>query len=136
MNEVDNLGDLPLDLALKSRQDSVAQTLANHHVNVDSKDNSGKCLLHKAIKRGNFIFHRSNLPLCSQLRSRQDFNSFYLSTTMIMLTVKIIQENVCYTRLLKKEVILSCVIITCLCLWGLDRTVDHTVLILFTSTPT
>ena len=53
LNEVDNLGDLPLDLALKTRQDSVAQTLVIHHVNVDSKDNSGKCLLHKAIKRGN-----------------------------------------------------------------------------------
>ena len=52
---MDNLGDLPLDLALKSRQDSVAVTLVNHHVNVDSKDNSGKCLLHKAIKRGKYV---------------------------------------------------------------------------------
>ncbi|KAL3858016.1 hypothetical protein ACJMK2_012632 [Sinanodonta woodiana] len=52
LNEVDNLGDLPLDLALKSHQESVAQTLVGHHVDVNKRDNSGKCLLHKAIKRG------------------------------------------------------------------------------------
>ncbi|XP_052802681.1 rabankyrin-5-like isoform X2 [Mya arenaria] len=52
LNEVDSQGDLPLDLALDSRQESVAQTLVSHHVNTSSKDNTGKSLLHKAIKRG------------------------------------------------------------------------------------
>jgi ankyrin repeat protein len=52
LNEVDNQGDLPLDLALKSKQESVAQTLVGHGVNCSNKDNAGRSLLHKAIKRG------------------------------------------------------------------------------------
>ncbi|XP_076107100.1 rabankyrin-5-like isoform X1 [Mytilus galloprovincialis] len=52
LNEVDGKGDLPLDLALHSRQESIAQTLIKHRVDVNRRDNSGKCLLHKAIKRG------------------------------------------------------------------------------------
>lgn len=53
LNEVDDQGDLPLDLALKSKQESVAQTLVGHNVNTSCKDSIGKSLLHKAIKRGN-----------------------------------------------------------------------------------
>lgn len=56
LNEVDSKGDLPLDLALNSRQESIAQTLIKHRVDVNKRDNSGKCLLHKAIKRGNYIY--------------------------------------------------------------------------------
>ncbi|XP_076453246.1 rabankyrin-5-like [Babylonia areolata] len=52
VNEVDNKGDIPLDLALQSLQKSVAQTLLKNHADVNRKDNAGKCLLHKAIKRG------------------------------------------------------------------------------------
>lgn len=52
LNEVDNRGDLPLDLALSTKQESIAMTLVNHKVDVNRCDNAGKCLLHKAIKRG------------------------------------------------------------------------------------
>lgn len=52
LNEVDNRGDLPLDLALSTKQESIAMTLFNHKVDVNRRDNAGKCLLHKAIKRG------------------------------------------------------------------------------------
>lgn len=52
LNEVDNRGDLPLDLALSTKQESIAMTLVNHKVDVNRRDNAGKCLLHKAIKRG------------------------------------------------------------------------------------
>nr|KAG5688479.1 hypothetical protein BaRGS_011917 [Batillaria attramentaria] len=52
VNEVDNKGDIPLDLALQSVQKGVAQTLLNNHADVNRKDNAGKSLLHKAIKRG------------------------------------------------------------------------------------
>lgn len=52
VNEVDNKGDIPLDLALQTVQKSVAQTLLKNHADVNRKDNSGKSLLHKAIKRG------------------------------------------------------------------------------------
>ncbi|XP_052269001.1 rabankyrin-5-like isoform X3 [Dreissena polymorpha] len=52
LNEVDTKGDLPLDLALKSRQESIAQTLISHHVDTSRRDNTGRALLHKAIKRG------------------------------------------------------------------------------------
>jgi ankyrin repeat protein len=33
LNEVDSKGDLPLDLALNSRQESIAQTLIKHKAN-------------------------------------------------------------------------------------------------------
>lgn len=52
LNEVDNRGDLPLDLALSTKQESIATTLVKHKVDVNRRDNTGKCLLHKAIKRG------------------------------------------------------------------------------------
>ncbi|XP_064612506.1 rabankyrin-5-like [Liolophura sinensis] len=52
LNEIDNLGDLPLDLALVSKQKSVANTIFGNQVDVNKRDNAGKCLLHKAIKRG------------------------------------------------------------------------------------
>jgi len=52
LNEFDGNGDLPLDLALRTRQESLATTLMKHRVNVDMADQTGCCLLHKAIKRG------------------------------------------------------------------------------------
>lgn len=52
MNEVDNKGDLALDLALKNQQRGIAQTLVANKADVNRKDNSGKCLLYKAIQRG------------------------------------------------------------------------------------
>ncbi|KAH9525635.1 Ankyrin repeat and FYVE domain-containing protein 1, partial [Bulinus truncatus] len=52
VNEVDNKGDLALDLALKTHQRSIAQTLVSNKADVNRKDNSGKCLLYKAIQRG------------------------------------------------------------------------------------
>jgi len=52
LNEFDGNGDLALDLALCSRQDSIASTLIKHRVNINMADNTGCCLLHKAIKRG------------------------------------------------------------------------------------
>ncbi|XP_046578318.1 rabankyrin-5-like [Haliotis rubra] len=52
LNEVDNRGDVSLDLALQTKQEGIAQTLVGHKADVNKKDNSGKCLLHKAIKRG------------------------------------------------------------------------------------
>ncbi|CAG5125828.1 unnamed protein product [Candidula unifasciata] len=52
VNEVDNKGDLSLDLALKSQQRGIAQTLVANKADVNRKDNSGKCLLYKAIQRG------------------------------------------------------------------------------------
>ncbi|GFN77456.1 ankyrin repeat and fyve domain-containing protein 1 [Plakobranchus ocellatus] len=52
VNEVDNKGDLPLDLALKMQQRSMAQNLVLNKADIDRKDNAGKCLLYKAIQRG------------------------------------------------------------------------------------
>lgn len=52
LNEVDGQGDLPLDLALATKQESIANTLVNHRANVNAKDNRGRTLLHKAIIRG------------------------------------------------------------------------------------
>jgi hypothetical protein len=75
LNEVDSKGDLPLDLALNSRQESIAQTLIKHKVDVNKRDNSGKCLLHKAIKRGTHIYRSKFilLLLCLPLLVRETF---------------------------------------------------------------
>ncbi|MBN3311601.1 ANFY1 protein, partial [Atractosteus spatula] len=52
LNELDNNGDLALDLALSRRLESIATTLVNNKADVDMVDQSGWSLLHKAIQRG------------------------------------------------------------------------------------
>jgi len=52
LNKFDGSGELPLDIALQTRQESIASTLVKHCVNVDMADQTGCCLLHEAIKRG------------------------------------------------------------------------------------
>ncbi len=52
MNEFDNLGALPLDLALQSGQYSIAQSLLEHKANVDATDSAGWPLLHRYILTG------------------------------------------------------------------------------------
>ncbi|XP_077996108.1 rabankyrin-5-like isoform X2 [Glandiceps talaboti] len=54
LNELDNQGDLPLDLALSTKQESIATELVKHRADVDVTDNDGRCLLHKAVKRDEF----------------------------------------------------------------------------------
>ncbi|KFM79602.1 Ankyrin repeat and FYVE domain-containing protein 1, partial [Stegodyphus mimosarum] len=51
VNELDDQGDIPLDLALKSHQESIAKTLVSHKANINQTDNRGWTLLHKAIDR-------------------------------------------------------------------------------------
>lgn len=50
-NELDESGDIALDLALSSHQESVAKLLLDHKANVNQIDNRGWTLLHKAIDR-------------------------------------------------------------------------------------
>ncbi|KAJ8266348.1 hypothetical protein GJAV_G00129370 [Gymnothorax javanicus] len=52
LNELDNNGDLALDLALSRNLESIATTLVNNKADVDMVDQSGWSLLHKAIQRG------------------------------------------------------------------------------------
>ncbi|XP_068457201.1 rabankyrin-5 [Clinocottus analis] len=52
LNELDNNGDLALDLALARKLESIATTLVNNKADVDMVDQSGWSLLHKAIQRG------------------------------------------------------------------------------------
>ncbi|XP_066551312.1 rabankyrin-5 isoform X2 [Amia ocellicauda] len=52
LNDLDNNGDLALDLALSRRLESIATTLVNNKADVDMVDQSGWSLLHKAIQRG------------------------------------------------------------------------------------
>jgi len=51
LNEIDKLGDLPLDLALKTKQEDIAKTLVSHKANVNASDSKGRTLLHRAIER-------------------------------------------------------------------------------------
>lgn len=43
-------GDLPLDLALRAHNASIANTLVQHQADVNTRDASGDTLLHRAIK--------------------------------------------------------------------------------------
>lgn len=43
-------GELPLDLALRAHNSSIANTLVQHQADVNACDASGDTLLHRAIK--------------------------------------------------------------------------------------
>ena len=51
LNEIDDKNDLPLDLALRTKQESIAQNLVRNHADVNKADSEGFTLLHKAIMR-------------------------------------------------------------------------------------
>lgn len=51
VNEVDDQNDIPLDLALKSKQQSIADNLLQYKANVNTQDHHGQTLLHRAIQR-------------------------------------------------------------------------------------
>jgi ankyrin repeat protein len=44
-------GELPLDLALRSHNESVATTLVQHNADINIRDAQGDTLLHRAIKQ-------------------------------------------------------------------------------------
>lgn len=52
LNELDQNGDLALDLALSRKLESIATTLVSSRADVDMVDKKGWSLLHKAIHRG------------------------------------------------------------------------------------
>lgn len=52
LNAVDGRGELPLDLALRDKQTSLAKSLVDHGADVDATDARGWTLLHCAIERG------------------------------------------------------------------------------------
>ena len=51
LNKTDDKGNFPLDLALKSGQEELAQNLIEHKCNVNQVAEDGSTLLHKAIAR-------------------------------------------------------------------------------------
>jgi ankyrin repeat protein len=55
---VDDHGDLALELALKTKQDSMAENLVQHKADINHIDNENRTLLHLAIKRGRTQFNR------------------------------------------------------------------------------
>ncbi|KAK3918454.1 Rabankyrin-5 [Frankliniella fusca] len=52
LNSVDGRGDLPLDLALRDQQTSLAKTLVEHGADLNAQDARGWTLLHCAVERG------------------------------------------------------------------------------------
>lgn len=52
MNELDDKGELALELALKTKQDSMAENLVRHKADINHIDAENRTLLHLAIKRG------------------------------------------------------------------------------------
>lgn len=54
MNERDDNGALPLELALKQKQKSIAETLVKNKVDMNVIDHQGQSLIHKALHDGEF----------------------------------------------------------------------------------
>lgn len=56
LNEWDDRGDLPLDLALRTRQESIANSLLKQRglVDINKTDQDGLSLLHRAVKRDDY----------------------------------------------------------------------------------
>ena len=52
LNEADEKGLLPLDIALSTGQTDLARTLIEHNVNVNQVDANGATIIHNAIVRG------------------------------------------------------------------------------------
>ncbi|XP_074641653.1 rabankyrin-5-like [Tubulanus polymorphus] len=73
LNEIDNRNDIPLDMALAEKQESIAKTMVSHRVDVNKTDHSGRCLLHKALKRGDefsasfLIKNNANVNMASHI---------------------------------------------------------------------
>jgi ankyrin repeat protein len=59
LNEADTKGDLPLLLALRTRQGELAASLVEHGAGVDTRDPRGHTLLLSAVERGKFEFSTS-----------------------------------------------------------------------------
>ena len=55
LNQMDDKGNLALDLALRNKCKEIALTLVKHRADVDRCDARGVCLLHAAIQRGRSI---------------------------------------------------------------------------------
>ncbi|XP_053209790.1 rabankyrin-5-like [Panonychus citri] len=51
INEADESGEIPLNLALKSGQIDIAKTLLLHQANINAVDDNSRTLLHRAIDR-------------------------------------------------------------------------------------
>ena len=62
VNQTDDHGLLPLDLALSSKQEELANTLLEHKADVNLTDSSGLTLLHLAVARSN-LFHLNCLEI-------------------------------------------------------------------------
>jgi ankyrin repeat protein len=58
LNERNEDGELPIHLALITRNESIASQLVGHGCNVDLSDSDGQCLLHDAISRGDHFAAR------------------------------------------------------------------------------
>ncbi|CAH2222887.1 rabankyrin-5 isoform X1 [Pelobates cultripes] len=63
LNELDQNGDLALDLALSRKLESIATTLVNSKADLDMVDNKGWSLLHKAIQRATVVDQKTPLHL-------------------------------------------------------------------------
>ncbi|KAF5296308.1 hypothetical protein FQA39_LY12525 [Lamprigera yunnana] len=96
-------GDLPLDLALRANNQSLATTLVQHNADINIRDNQGETLLHRAIKRDDsfsaFFLLDSNCDATLTTRAGNDSPLHLLagSSSMdesIRLAEKLINKNV------------------------------------------
>lgn len=91
LNEADKKGDLPLLLALKTKQKTVASSLVEHGACVDARDPEGLTLLLSAVEKGtNYILLISSplfiliLRLNKIIRLKKLFKMIFLTDTGLL----------------------------------------------------
>ena len=88
-NELDERNDLPLDLALTSKQTSIAKTLLEHKAKVNQCNHLGWSLLHIAVERGDASGFTFSL-LITQQKEERAFPHFF---SRILLTQKMLGSS-------------------------------------------
>ncbi|CAH2007521.1 unnamed protein product [Acanthoscelides obtectus] len=95
-------GELPLELALRARNSSIATTLVEHGADVNAKDSEGDVLIHRAIKKeyafGALFLLKHNCDVSSTTRSENDTPLHLLAGANNIEDCELIAENLINTN--------------------------------------
>nr|CAI5848966.1 unnamed protein product [Callosobruchus analis] len=94
-------GELPLELALRARNSSIATTLVEHGADVNAKDSEGDALIHRAIKKecafGALFLLKHNCDVSITTRSEHDTPLHLLAGANSIEDCELIAENLVNT---------------------------------------
>nr|CAH7761544.1 unnamed protein product [Callosobruchus chinensis] len=95
-------GELPLEIALRARNSSIATTLVEHGADVNAKDSEGDALIHRAIKKeyafGALFLLKHNCDVSITTRSEHDTPLHLLAGANNIEDCELIAENLINTN--------------------------------------